>query len=129
MIIFLDTDVLIDCLRGTTASQTWLNTITPETFYVPGIVAMELIVGCKNRIELQRIQKFLDTFTIIWPQEKDFSHAYQLLVTYQLSNKLGIPDCLVAAMTLNHDACLYTFNTKHFQIITQLDIKKPFIRI
>jgi predicted nucleic acid-binding protein len=45
MTALLDTDILIDCLRGLPAAQTWLAGSANQTFEVPGIVAMELIGG------------------------------------------------------------------------------------
>lgn len=65
MTIFLDSDVLIDCLRGTDTSRAWLASVSSESFQVPGIVAMELTAGCQNWSELQRIQKFLNAFEIV----------------------------------------------------------------
>jgi predicted nucleic acid-binding protein len=41
--VLLDTDVLVDCLRGTAAAQSWLSRAAAETFQVPGVVAMELL--------------------------------------------------------------------------------------
>jgi predicted nucleic acid-binding protein len=46
---FLDTDVLIDCLRGMPAAQSWLTRAADETFQVPGIVAMELLDSFQNK--------------------------------------------------------------------------------
>ncbi len=36
MTVPLDTDVLVDCLRGTPAAQGWLNQAIVESFQVPG---------------------------------------------------------------------------------------------
>lgn len=41
--IFLDTDVLIDCLRGLPAADAWLRESADQQFAIPGIVAMELL--------------------------------------------------------------------------------------
>lgn len=49
MTAFLDTDVLVDCLRGTAAAQTWLASVATDAFQVPGVVAMELLMGCLNQ--------------------------------------------------------------------------------
>ena len=57
--MLLDTDILVDCLRGVAAARTWLESAASQTFGIPGIVAMELVVGCRNQAEQQRVQKFL----------------------------------------------------------------------
>ncbi len=129
MIAFLDTDVLIDYLRGTPPAQTWFSSISASNFQIPGIVAMELLMGCRNRTELRRIQKFLHTFHIVWPEAAEFAKAYQMLGKHRLANNLGIPDCLIAAMALSRAATLYTFNLKHFRVIKGLDAKNPYTRI
>ncbi|MCS6909268.1 MAG: hypothetical protein NZM11_01680 [Anaerolineales bacterium] len=64
MIALLDTDVLIDCLRGTPAARSWLSSNAAQSFQVPGIAAMELLMGCNNQADLERIQQFLSTFSI-----------------------------------------------------------------
>ncbi len=128
MILLLDTDVLIDCLRGTRTAQEWLEGATEQSFAIPGIVAMELVMGCQNQNAQNRILKFLKSFTIIWPEASDFMKAHELLLKYHLSTGIGIPDCLIAAMTLRRSAQLYSFNLKHFRNIQGLNVKAPYAR-
>jgi len=68
MTVLLDTDVLIDCLRGSAPAQEWLEQHASESFQVPGIVAMELLAGCRNQADLQLTQAFLKTFEVAWPE-------------------------------------------------------------
>lgn len=128
MTTFLDTDVLIDCLRGMPAAQEWLTRAASEAFQVPGIAAMELLVGCQNRTDLEHIQKFLKAFDVVWPDASEFAQAYELLAVHHLASNLGIPDCLVAAMALSRSARLYTFNLKHFRVVPGLDVQLPYRR-
>jgi tRNA(fMet)-specific endonuclease VapC len=126
--IFLDTDVLIEVLRGAPAATAWLNKESSASFHIPGIVAMELVVGARDKVDLGSIQKFLSSFPVVWPEAAEFAHAYQLLAKYRLASGLGIPDCLIAAMTLLRSARLYTFNLKHFQIVPGLGVQTPYTR-
>ncbi len=128
MTVLLDTDILVDCLRGTQAARVWLESITTESFQIPGIVAMELVAGCRDQIELQRVQKFLGVFDVVWPEAIEFEKAYELLANYWLSSRLSIPDCVIAAMALTRSARLYTFNHKHFKSIATLDVQQPYSR-
>lgn len=128
MTTFLDTDVLVDCLRAMPAALNWLNQSADEIFQVPGIVAMELLIGCRNQAELERTQKFLASFVVAWPDASEFAQAYDLLATHYLSSNLSIPDCLIAAMSLSRSARLYTFNLKHFQVVPGLDAQAPYTR-
>ena len=128
MTVLLDTDVLVDCLRGATAAQTWLRNHAAMAFDVPGIVAMELIAGCRDQVSQRRTQAFLQSFNILWPNAGDFALAYDLLVAHRLTTALSIPDCLIAAMALQRSAQLLTFNTRHFSAIPELDLHEPYVR-
>jgi predicted nucleic acid-binding protein len=126
--ILLDTDVLVESLRGRAAAQAWFEASSDLEIFVPGIVAMELVLGCRNRPELRAVRKFLGDFDLIWPTTADFMQAYQLLITYHLSIASSIPDCLIAAMALQRSAMLYTFNTKHYRHIPELELQIPYTR-
>jgi predicted nucleic acid-binding protein len=126
--ILIDTDVLVECLRGSDAANTWLRSLRTETFAIPGVVAMELIVGCRNQAEVQRIRKFLSAFNVAWPDASESARAYDLLATHRLASGISIPDCLIAAMALARGVRLYTFNLKHFQGLSGLDAQPPYSR-
>jgi predicted nucleic acid-binding protein len=128
MIACLDADVLIDCLRGRPAARQWLVEHSNDAFVVPGVVAMELIVGCSNKADLQRTQKFLNSFQVIWPEAREFARAYELLAMYRLSTQLSIPDCLIASIAIERSLRLLTFNAKHYRAIRGLDVEEPYKR-
>jgi predicted nucleic acid-binding protein len=128
MTLCLDTDVLVDCLRGVPQARAWLESQAHQAFIVPGIVAMELVAGCQNQIDLKRAQEFLRAFDLVWSDANDFARAYDLLTKHRLTSGLGIPDCLVAAMALERSLRLYTFNLKHYRVITGLDAQEPYQR-
>lgn len=129
MTVCLDTDVLVDCLRGVPEARAWLNSLSREKFVVPGIVAMELLMGCRNQADIQRVQKFLKAFNIVWTESNEFSRAFDLLVRHRLASALSVPDCLIAAMALGRSLRLYTFNLKHYRIIEELDAREPYSRV
>lgn len=126
--LLLDTDILIDCLRGVPAARTWLESAATEAFGIPGIVAMELLVGCRNQSEQQRVQKFLTAFPLLWPAASEFARAYELLAAHRLATGVGSPDCVIAAMALGRHAPLCTFNRKHFQIFVGIELREPYQR-
>ncbi len=128
MITLIDTDVLIVCLRGELAAQTWLSSVESNDFKLPGVVAMELAIGCQTKEQLQRMENFLNTFEVIWPTADDFALAYNLLVQHRFTGGLGIPDCLIAAQALHLSATLYSFNLRHFRNVEGLQVQQPFIR-
>ncbi len=124
----VDTDVLVDCLRGTVPARAWLEQVATDSFGIPGVVAMELVMGCQDREALTQIQRFLGTFVMVWPEASEFAAAYDLLLAHRLISGLNIPDCLIAATALTRAARLYTFNLKHFQAVSGLDVQQPYER-
>lgn len=126
--ILLDADVLVDCLRGLPSADRWLRGSSERTFGIPGIVAMELVVGCRDQADLRRVQAFIGRFRVIWPEADEFERAFHLLVTHRLEFGVGAPDCTIAAMALERDMPLYTFNVKHYQGFTGLEVMKPYVR-
>jgi predicted nucleic acid-binding protein len=125
----VDTDVLVDCLRGTGPAKAWLQQLEKDPFAIPAVVAMELVMGCRDREDLERVQKFLGAFAIVWPEAAEFEAAYNLLLAHRLSSGLNIPDCLISAMALKREARLYTFNFKHSQAVSGLDVQQPYARL
>jgi predicted nucleic acid-binding protein len=83
MTVFLDTDVLVDCLRGTNPAREWLQNQSGERFQIPGVAAMELIWGCRDQPELQRTRNFISSFEVIWPEPSEFARAYELLAMHR----------------------------------------------
>src|SRR5580658_1290907 len=106
----LDTDVLVECLRGRVAARDWLASAPGAESGIPGVVAMELLMGCRNQSDLRQVQKFVTQFAILWPAASEFALPCDLMVAHRLASGLGIPDCLIAAMALSRHATLYTFN-------------------
>jgi len=49
--ILVDTDVMIDVMRRYAPAVAWLDSLDTETIGIPGLVAMELLQGCRNREE------------------------------------------------------------------------------
>jgi len=95
--ILIDTDVLVDYLRGSAAAKNWLDNVRDDALAVPGIVAMELVIGCRSQRELRELESFVDALTVVWPEAHEFEHSYRLLVAHRLTSGLGIPDWLIAA--------------------------------
>ncbi len=123
----LDTDVMIDILRGYLPAVNWLAGLT-EVPGLPGFVVMELISGCHNKIEAKKLQKYLNLFQIYWPTENDCNRALDAFVKYKLSNGLGIMDALIGECAVGLGATLCTFNLKHFRVIPSLKTEQPYAK-
>lgn len=123
--MLLDTDVLIDALRGHPPAVAWLSGVDAP-IGVPGLVAMELIQGCRDLAEQQRVDRVLRRFPTHWPTPSDCQRAYRDFSSYRLSHGVGLLDSLIAATTLGLGETLATFNAKHYRIIPGLTIVQPY---
>ena len=83
---------------------------------------MELIVGCRNKTELQNLAKFLRRFQILKLSERISEKSVDLLEQYRLSHGLLIPDALIAATALENKETFITKNQKDFRFINGLKL-------
>ena len=68
--MLLDTDVMVDYLRGHPPARTWLASYA-EPIALPGLVAMELLQGCRNLVDQRRLERELQRFILHWPTAGD----------------------------------------------------------
>ncbi len=94
--ILIDTDVMVDIMRRYAPAVAWLDSLGSETTGLPGLVAMELLQGCRNREEQQRVENVLRSYVMYWPDRADCARAYDDFAAYHLSHNLGILDALIA---------------------------------
>lgn len=124
--ILLDTDVMVDVLRGYEPSKEWLE-FTQEVG-VPGLVVMELLQGCQNAKEQRQLEKSLSNYQLYWPSEEDCSRALASFSSHHLSDNIGLLDALIAETTIGVDAELATFNVKHYRVLKGLKTIQPYKR-
>jgi predicted nucleic acid-binding protein len=60
--IILDSDVMIDLLRQYPPAVAWLKSLGDEEIVLPGFVVMELIQGCSNKAEQEKVENVLAAF-------------------------------------------------------------------
>lgn len=123
----IDTDILIDATRGRASAQDFLVELRRRDPVQTSVVsAMELIVGCRDSSERRQIERFLG-HTVVLPIAPTASEAaYRLVAKYYLSHGLLIADALIAATALDEGLTLYTLNTRHFRMIPDLQLVRPY---
>jgi predicted nucleic acid-binding protein len=122
--VLFDTDVLIDVGRGVEAAINYLEQAGQQSVLAVGAVTqMEMLVGCRNKTELQAVERFLARFQILKLNEEITDTAISLLRTYRLSHGLLIPDALIAATALVFDMPLATQNQKDYRFIAGLRLQ------
>jgi predicted nucleic acid-binding protein len=87
---------------------------------------MELVAGCRNRLEMENIQTLITDFTLLPLSPVASLKAYELMLSYSKSHGLAIPDALIAATALVQKLELATDNERHFKMIPDLLVKRPY---
>ncbi len=83
---------------------------------------MELVIGCRNKSELQKLNKFLKNFQIISLDVEISKNALELLKKFRLSHGLLIADSLIAATALTYNLPLATRNVRDFKFIPKIQL-------
>ena len=121
--ILIDTDILIDVLRGIdTAINRLQNESKTALLSISVVTEMELMVGCRNKSEQQKLTVFLNNYGILKINESISDQAVELLRQYRLSHGLLIPDALIAATALSLDIPLLTKNQSDYRFITGVNL-------
>ncbi len=112
-LIIIDTDILIDAGRNVSEALNCLQQIEQRLpAAVSSVTQMELIIGCRNKNELDSLEQFLDRFHIIRLNEKISDTAIDLLKRYRLSHGLLIADALIAATAIISDLSFVSKNQR-----------------
>ena len=88
--LLLDTDVMIDILRGHSPAITWLQALGQTPIRLPGLVAMELVQGCRTRVEQQRVKNITRKYQLLWPTDKGLFLNSSMLKMRPIESKIKI---------------------------------------
>ncbi len=121
--VIVDTDILIDA--GMEVEQA-VNCLKYHEVHaqlaVSIITKMELVVGCRNKNEMRKTEKFLQRFEILAVNEATSEKADELLRKYRLSHGLLIGDSLIAATAIIWGCPLASKNQRDYRFISELDL-------
>jgi predicted nucleic acid-binding protein len=123
--MLLDTDVMVDFLRGHAPAVAWLTSYS-EPIGLPGLVAMELLQGCRDLAEQRRLERELSRFKLSWPTRRDCERAYRDFAAFRLAGGLGLLDSLIAHTAIGIHEPLATFNVKHYGAVLALKTLQPY---
>ena len=76
--IILDTDVMVDLLRGYPPAVAWMDSLGEAEIALPGFVVMELIQGCRNKHEQRMLQQRIAPYNVLWPGPEDCDQALDI---------------------------------------------------
>lgn len=114
--LLVDTDVLVDCLRGLGPAVAFVKKHADRVL-LSAIVVAELYAGVKGDREQEGLDGLVTAFPVI-PVTADIARAGGLLRrSYGKSHGVSLPDALLAATALTEKADLATLNVKHYPMI------------
>jgi len=117
--VLVDTDVMIDYLRGYPKAVTFVKTRS-DRIILSSIVVAELYAGVKGEAELATLDDFIFLFHIV-PVSKALAREGGLYKRdYARSHGIGMADALIAATAVAEDAQLKTLNIKHYPMFKTL---------
>lgn len=123
-LIVIDTDILIDIGRGDKTAVDCLQLVEQQFQLTVSVVTqMELIIGCRDKLELQSLRKFLWHFQILKLTENITDRAVDLLEQYRLSHGLLIADALIASTAIEYDEVFITKNQRDYRFIAGLKLQ------
>lgn len=121
--VLVDTDISIDVANGITIAIERLESEAENSPLAISVVTqMELIVGCRNKTELQHLKTFLQNYELILINELVSAKSVELITNYRLSHGILIPDALIAATAITLDISLLSKNQKDYRFIPELDL-------
>ena len=120
--VILDTNILIEILKNNVETSDEVEKF--DEHYISAITQMELYYGALNKVELEKLDRFLNLFNIIQINEDISAKAAWLIYNYSKSHSLDIPDSLIAATSLEKGYKLFTYNKKDFKFISGIDLIK-----
>jgi predicted nucleic acid-binding protein len=117
--LLVDTDVLIDYLRGRTEAEDYVDNLSAPLF-LSVITVAELYTGVRDGAERTKLDTFVGAFGII-AVDRDIAIMGGLYRRdYGKSHGTGLADALIAATVTVHSLTLVTLNKKHFPMLTAL---------
>ena len=123
----IDTDWVIDCLRGVPKTSDRFSALLPEGIGLSIVSVAELldgVVGSARRQDDERLLwMFLDDLEIITLDEETcLIFAEERVRLRAAGTRIGDMDLLIGATAMRHGLTLLTNNRRHFGRIQELDI-------
>ncbi len=111
--ILIDTDIIIDHLRGTGNFKDLVSDSTNNTCYI-SVISIAEIYSLLYFKEYEIVDRLILYLKVINVDEIIAKLAGSYRMAYYKSHGLTIPDAIIAASTNLNNAVLVTKNIKHF---------------
>ncbi|SEL83684.1 type II toxin-antitoxin system VapC family toxin [Parapedobacter koreensis] len=121
ILVLCDTNILIELSKNDDKIKTELSKIGADHIAVSAISVGEFLFGARDKHELAKINRSLNSIKIVHTDNEISELAIDLIEKYTLSHHLDVPDAFIAATAIIRNLNLYTLNLKHFKYIEGLN--------
>lgn len=118
--LLVDTDVLVDFLRGYPDAVRYVNNHA-DKIAISAISIAEIYAGVKGEKEKEELEAFLELFPILVVNDKIAKEAGFYKKEFFKSHNTGLADALIAATSDINNLSLITLNCKHFPMFKNLE--------
>jgi predicted nucleic acid-binding protein len=122
--LLLDTDIMVDFLRGLPKAVKYLKTHSEEII-VSAITVAELYAGVRDD-ERRHLDDLISLFKVIAISQEIAETGGLIKQQYYKSHGVGLADAIIAATSFHSDAELKTLNKKHYPMIKGL--RAPYLK-
>ena len=124
--LLLDTDVLIDYLRGQAKAVAFIDGLTDDQI-LSAITVAELYAGVRDGAERTALDAFVAAFEVVPVDDAIAIQGGLYRRDFGKSHGVGLADALIAATAESRGATVVTFNQKHFPMLTSVQVpyQKP----
>ena len=119
----VDTNILIDQLRGLPAALQFGKTLPKDTA-ISAVTVSELFAGIRSAQQREKVKSLVESYRIFPFDVSTAELAGDYLQKFRKSHALNISDAAIAATARIHELTLITLNLKHFPMFPGL--KKPY---
>ena len=117
--LLVDTDVLIDYLRGRTEAVEFLQS-SSANLRISAVTIAELYVGVREGREFEVLERFIGLFEVVPVTPELAKKAGLWRRDYGKSHGTGLMDAMIAACAETSASCLVTLNQKHFPMLNDV---------
>ncbi len=117
--MLVDTDILIDYLRGHADAVTFLEKHVDELF-ISAVSVAELYQGVREGRERTKLSRMISGLVVLALSEEIAETAGLYRREFRDRIGCGLADCMIAATASEHRLDLATLNSKHFAMLANV---------
>ncbi|MEO5713321.1 MAG: type II toxin-antitoxin system VapC family toxin [Luteolibacter sp.] len=121
--MLIDTDVLIDFLRGQPQAIDFLERHA-DYLTISAVTVAELYQGVRDGAEKSKLSRTISAMTVLPLTEEIAEKAGLYRRDFRTTTGCGLADCMIAATASHHDLQLVSLNARHFTMLP--DVLVPY---